>query len=71
MGKFQGWQAKMDQMFTLLHQSVENTQHQIAQVVQAQVEMQTAMKTQTDSITAMLQAMQQQMATMSAKFDEI
>ena len=71
MGRFQGWQATMDQKFTLLHASVENTQHQISQVVQAQVEMQAAMKTQTESITALLQAVQQQMATMSAKFDEI
>ena len=71
MTKFHGWQATMDQKFTLLHASVENTQQQISQVVQAQVEMQAAMKTQTESITAMLQAMQQQMSTMSTKFDEI
>ena len=71
ISKFQWGQATMDQQITLLHTSVENTQQQITQVVQAQVEMQAAMKTQTESITAMLQAMQQQMATMAAKFDEL
>ena len=67
VSNLQKWQQEMDQKFAMLHTAVENTQLQMTQLHQAQVETQRVMKDQNDGIMKFLESLQKQVAEIVAK----
>ena len=70
VSNLQKWQQEMDQKFSMLESAAENTQLQMTQLHQAQVETQRVMKDQNDGIMKFLESLQQQVAVIAAKKDD-
>ena len=66
----QQWQQEMDQKFSLLQSAAENTQLQMTQLHQAQVETQRVMKDQNEGIMKFLESLQQQVSAIAAKKED-
>ena len=70
VSNLQQWQQEMDQKFSMLQSAAENTQLQMTQLHQAQVETQRVMKDQNEGIMKFLESLQQQVAVIAAKKDD-
>ena len=70
VSNLQQWQQEMDQKFSMLQSAAENTQLQMTQLHQAQVETQRVMKDQNEGIMKFLESLQQQVADIAAKKDD-
>ena len=67
VSNLQKWQQEMDQQFSMLQAVVGNSQLQMTQLHQAQVETQRVMKDRNDGFMKFLETLQKQVVVLAAK----